>query len=74
VPVAKPSIVYRPREEATPEAELKALAAIYKFVLGCHAKKEDAPKDAAVVRAKEEVSHVEQRSDRSSEITYPAAL
>jgi hypothetical protein len=29
-------------------------------VLGCHAKKEDAPKDAAVVRAREEVSHVEQ--------------
>jgi hypothetical protein len=62
VPAAKPRIVYRPREDATPEAELKALAAVYKFVLGCHAKKEDATKDNAVVGTKEEVSHVEQRT------------
>jgi hypothetical protein len=26
-------IVYRPRESATPEAELSALATVYKFVL-----------------------------------------
>jgi hypothetical protein len=69
LPSAKPRIVYHPREDATPEAELKALATVYKFVFGCHAKKEDAPKDATVVGAKEEVSHVEQRHDRSSQIT-----
>ena len=33
MPVAKPSIVYRPREDATPEAELDALAACYRYVL-----------------------------------------
>lgn len=26
-------IVYRPRESATPEAELSALAAVYRFIL-----------------------------------------
>jgi hypothetical protein len=70
VPAAKPTIVYRPREDATPEAELKALAAVYKFVLGCHAKQEDAPKDAAVGRAKEEVSNVEQFADKSSSVIH----
>jgi hypothetical protein len=33
MPVAKPSIVYRPREDATPENELNALACVYRFVL-----------------------------------------
>ena len=33
-------IVYRPRESATPEAELSALAAVYRFILvDCQAKK-----------------------------------
>jgi hypothetical protein len=31
MPVAKPSIVYRP--DATPEAELNALANVYRYVL-----------------------------------------
>jgi hypothetical protein len=38
--MSNPPIVYRPREDATPEAELKALAAVYRFILvDCHAKK-----------------------------------
>ena len=32
-------ITYTPRPDATPESELDALAAIYKFVLECHATK-----------------------------------
>jgi hypothetical protein len=51
-------IIYRSRPDATPEAELNALATVYRFILDCHAKKiaaEPAPKpdscnDAAVVR------------------------
>ena len=31
--VGNPRIVYRPRDDTTPEAELDGLAAIYKFVL-----------------------------------------
>ena len=31
--MSSPRIVYRPREDATAEAEVDALAAIYKFVL-----------------------------------------
>jgi hypothetical protein len=35
-----PRIVYIPRPDATPEAELKALAVVYRFILvDCHAKK-----------------------------------
>ena len=35
-----PHIAYAPRPDATPEAEIATLAAVYKFVLDCHAKKE----------------------------------
>jgi hypothetical protein len=36
-------IRYAQRPDATPEAELSALAAVYRFVLDCRAKKEAAP-------------------------------
>jgi hypothetical protein len=32
-------IIDTPRPEATPEAELHALATVYRFILDCHAKK-----------------------------------
>lgn len=54
-------IVFSPCPDAAPKAELEALAAIYRFVIDCHAKKEGATNDAAVIRHKVEVSHVEQR-------------
>jgi hypothetical protein len=70
-------ITYTRRSDATSEAEVAALVAIYKFVLDCHAKKmaaeptpgPDGRNDAAIVRDTKEVSHVEQRHDRPSEIT-----
>jgi hypothetical protein len=73
-----PRITYTPRPDATPEAELNVLANVYRFILDCHAKKIAAEPNscnvAAIVRGTEGVSHVEQRPDRPSEITYPAAL
>lgn len=33
------TISYAPHPDATPEAELSALAGVYKFVLDCHARK-----------------------------------
>jgi hypothetical protein len=70
-------IAYVQRPDASPEAELNVLANVYRFILDCHAKKmaaERAPEhdscnDAALMRNTEEVSHVEQRHDRSSQIT-----
>jgi hypothetical protein len=38
-----PGIVYAERPDTLPEAELSALAAVYKLVLECHARKEAAP-------------------------------
>jgi hypothetical protein len=38
----KASVVYEPRPDTTPEAELSALANVYRFILDCHAKKEAA--------------------------------
>jgi len=35
-------ITYTPRPDATRESELDALAAVYKFVLECHASKKGA--------------------------------
>ena len=37
-----PEVIYRPRPNATPETEISALAACYRFILDCHAKKEGA--------------------------------
>jgi hypothetical protein len=65
-------ITYTPRPDATPEAELHALATVYRFILHCHAKElpavPDSCNDAAIERNTEGVSHVEQRPDRPSEI------
>jgi hypothetical protein len=36
-------ITYSPRPDATPEGELSALKAAYRFILDCHAKKEGGP-------------------------------
>jgi hypothetical protein len=38
-------IIYTPRPEATPEAELHALATVYRFIVDCHAKKMAAEPD-----------------------------
>jgi len=35
------SVVYEPRSDTTPEAELDVLANVYRFILDCHAKKKD---------------------------------
>jgi hypothetical protein len=47
VPVPEPKIVYRPRPGATPEAEIDALASIYRFVLNCGARRRAEEKEAA---------------------------
>jgi hypothetical protein len=40
--VREPRVVYRPRTDATLEAELKALVAVYRFILNCHEHKKGA--------------------------------
>ncbi len=44
--MSSPRIAYKARPDATPEGELNALAAVYKFVLDCRAKKKAAPATA----------------------------
>jgi hypothetical protein len=70
---SKPTVTFTPRPDATPEAEVNVLANVYRFILDCHAKKmaaePDSCNDAAIVTNTEEVGHVEQRHDRSSQIT-----
>ena len=39
---AEPRLVYVPRDDATPEGELAALAAAYAFVIRCHEEKKAA--------------------------------
>ncbi len=36
------AISYAPRPDATPEGETSALAAVYRLILDCHARKENA--------------------------------
>ena len=44
--VGEPRLVYVPREDATPEGELAALAAVFAFVIRCHEEKKAARVDA----------------------------
>ena len=52
--MSESSIVYAARSDASPRAELSALANIYKFVLDCHAKNEatrpGSPDDAKEIK------------------------
>jgi hypothetical protein len=76
--VSRPKVIYHPRPNSTPDAELDALSAVYALALRRYyqskgtaepASESDGCNDAAVVRNTEEVSHVEQRPDRPSETT-----
>ena len=69
------SVVYEPRSDTTPEVEVNALANVYRFILDCHAKKmaaEPAPesgsRDVASITNGKEVSDVDRRSYKPSEI------
>jgi hypothetical protein len=71
-----PRIVYRTRPDATPEAELNALSAIYRFILARSenkaaepASEPDGRNDGAIAKDTEGVSHVEQQPGRPLEIT-----
>jgi hypothetical protein len=69
VQVTSSRIAYTPRPDATPEAELNAVAACYRFILfeSSATKKEaaepaSAPYGAARVKHEEKVSHVRQQT------------
>jgi len=49
-----PRLVYRPRSDATPEVERSALASVYRYLLDCRARKEDA-------NSEEEIAQKERR-------------
>jgi hypothetical protein len=55
--VSEPRIVYRSHPDATPEAELRALSDVYRFILGC-AGKRDRPSTSGPNDAKKESKHV----------------
>jgi hypothetical protein len=40
--VSEPAVSYKPRSDTTPESELATLAAVYRFIIDCHAKREAA--------------------------------
>jgi hypothetical protein len=66
------SITYAPRSDITPEAELSALAACYRFLLDCgrtteHARPTD-PDDIHSIRDPEGVSNVDRRPHLGSRI------
>lgn len=44
--MSDPAIIYSPRLNIAPKAELSALAPVYRFILDCHAKKEAAPRQS----------------------------
>jgi hypothetical protein len=53
-PLGNPRIVYRPREDTTPQGEVSALCAVYKFVLA----KQRAAHPAALDDVKESNGYV----------------
>jgi hypothetical protein len=42
--VGKPTVKYTPRPDATPKAELDALANVYRFILDCKAERGRPPR------------------------------
>jgi hypothetical protein len=64
---SKVPITYTSRPDATPQAEISTLAAVYEFLLNCHAKKAgacpDDTDDTPSLRNAEEVSHVDRQPD-----------
>jgi hypothetical protein len=58
-------ITYAPRIDTEPEAELSALANVYRFILDCSAKRSSPrqSRDNAILRNTEGVSHVDRRPD-----------
>jgi hypothetical protein len=60
---SKVPITYTSRPNATPEAELSALAAVYKFIFDCHAKKMGRPATSGPNDAMKGSKH-----DRATEI------
>ena len=78
-----PRIILQPKLGITAEQAHDTRACAWAFVFQCwhenqkpaeHTPEPDGRNDAAIDRNTEGVSHVEQRPDRPSEITYPAAL
>jgi NADH:ubiquinone oxidoreductase subunit B-like Fe-S oxidoreductase len=60
------SIIYVPGANSTPEAELGALAAVYRFVLATRAMKEAAPESRpnyTNLTNTKEVNHIDQQPD-----------
>ena len=55
-------IHYAQRPDATPEAELGALASVYRFVLDCHEKKEAAPASGPEVARKDKDARTKSHS------------
>ena len=35
--MSEPAVSYKPRSDTTPESELATLAAVYRFIIDCHA-------------------------------------
>jgi hypothetical protein len=59
-------ITYAPRTDTESEAELSALANVYRLILDCSAKKpspRQSRRDDAILRYAEGVSHVDRRPD-----------
>ena len=56
-----PRLDYSPREDAAPESELAALAAVYAFVIQAHQQKKAA---APATEGREEVNPEERRPDQ----------
>jgi hypothetical protein len=61
--VGEPAVTYSPRPDTTPEGELDALAAVYRFILDCHAKKMGRPATSGPNDAMKGSKH-----DRATEI------
>lgn len=56
-------ITYFSRLDATPDAELSALATAYRFILDCNAKKEAASRQSRQNNARKESNNVSRNAD-----------
>ena len=62
-----PYVSYRPRPDATPEAEFSALVSVYRLALDAHAKKEEA---AGPCQASDPSDGTESQGDSANDLNY----
>jgi hypothetical protein len=66
--VGNPSVIYRPREDSNPQAELDALAAVYRYVLSHSEVRKGGPHDLTNHPTKECMTRLDKKGTGNADL------